>query len=530
MTQTHLLRTTQEKYELFLSNTHIEDKLADEEPSSAGFFTIPVNIDLEPLLFLRSTSAELSLSYLTIDSLALAYTRTEDISITLTTPVKLLSSNFIFIAEEQPAINNKKFILNFTDFTATYPDAPLEYLNNLFSRHVNPYIAYRLSQAYFDRDVFKDGLFSTASLNNPIDLTVDDINMLLRYVDIVAFARQAYAVLLAGGDKTKKPDFTNSGLTKLSLELEKSLTKSRTLKSLPERKVAEKAELFHLFHFEWFYDVAIDEEESPITQVLATKISDHITTILQDVSGVSLVPSSTEERKALTGLQKSNLDLIAQGQTIRKILLVQRSKLEPHPPSPSLFSTEFLSLSRDESGTKSKFTFNTQFLPPNRTEITLRFPKQASYCLGGSPLDSSLQIGPISSQTDTQSIQEASKFSNIITSRSQRLPSAIRHHPKIVRVSTNVLSGSDNKDDLWPPNPDFPEFQTIFCVAVDDSTFQQRFINKSDSELEFHRMLRSENSLHQISLLITDQCGRVIFFPRNTYVFARIRLEPISKD
>ena len=92
-----------------------------------------------------------------------------------------------------------------------------------------------------------------------------------------------------------------------------------------------------------------------------------------------------------------------------------------------------------------------------------------------------------------------------------------------------MLSGSDNKD-LWPPNQDFPEFQTIYSAPVDDSTFQQRFIYKNDSELQFHRLLRSENSLQQIALLITDQCGRIVFFPRNTYIFARIRLEPISKD
>ena len=535
MTQTHLLRTTQEKYELFLSNTHIEDKLADNEPSSAGFFTTPVNIDLEPLLFLRSTSAELSLSYLTIDSLGLAYTRTESISITLKIPVTVLGSNMISTAEEQPAVNNKKFILHFTDFTATRPDAPLEYLNRLFSGHVNPYIAYRLSLSFFDRDVFKDGLFSTASLNDPIELTIADINMLLRYVDIVAFTRQIYAMVLAGGNKKKRPAFTSSNLEPLlSLELEKTLlAESRTLKSLSERKRAEKAESFHLMDFEWFYNVSLKKneegEESANAKLLATKISEHITTLLQDVSGISLTPSSTEERKTLTDLQKSNLDLLTQGQTIRRILLVQRSKLEPNPPPPSLFSTEFLSLSMDETGTKSKFLFNTQFLPADGTEISFLFPKQASYCLGGSPLDTSLQIGPISSNTDTLSSREASGFSNIITSRSQRLPSAIRHHPKILRVSTNVLSGSDNKD-LWPPNQDFPEFQTIYSAPVDDSTFQQRFIYKNDSELQFHRLLRSENSLQQIALLITDQCGRIVFFPRNTYIFARIRLEPISKD
>ena len=107
MSYTHILSMTQEKYELFLSNTEIEDKLADDIPSSAGFFVTPVNIDLEPLLFLRSASAKLSLSYLTIDSLALAYTRIEDLTITLSIPPEILQSNLVFTQDLQMDQNNK---------------------------------------------------------------------------------------------------------------------------------------------------------------------------------------------------------------------------------------------------------------------------------------------------------------------------------------------------------------------------------------------------------------------------------------
>ena len=523
MSYTHLLSSAQEKYEIFLSNIEIEDKLADEAPSSAGFFITPVNIELEPLLFLRSASAKLSLSYLTIDSLALAYTRIEDLTITLSTPPKVLRANMNFTEDLQAAQNNKPFILNFTDFTAPRPDDALDYLNSLFGAHMNPYIAYRLSLGFFDKDLFKKDLFSTASLINPVELTIDDINLLLRYVDILGFTRQIYAVILAGGDESKKPSFTFSDLDPLTLEAENALTTSRVLKTLNERTLEESKEPFHLTHFEWFYGAHIKAANT----ALKAKITTHLTTIIADIAGIELNPSTTDERKEITKLENSNLSLMAQGASIRKILLVERSKLATHP-LPSLFNTEFLSFSKDETGTKAKFLINNTFLPPDKTAITIIFPKQASYCLGGSPLDNSLKIGPISSLTNTFAIKSP-HFSNVITSRTQRLPCAIRNHPKLVKLSTNILSASDNRD-LWPQNPDFPNFQTIFCLSVDESTFQQRFIHKTSSELEFHRLLRSENSLQQIALLATDQCGRVIFFPRNTYLFAAIRLEPLSKD
>ena len=526
MSYTHILSMTQEKYELFLSNTEIEDKLADDIPSSAGFFVTPVNIDLEPLLFLRSASAKLSLSYLTIDSLALAYTRIEDLTITLSIPPEILQSNLVFTQDLQMDQNNKHFILNFTDFTAPHPDDALNYLNTLFRAHINPYIAYRLSLGFFDKDLFKEDLFSTASLLNPIELTIDDINLLLRYVDIVAYTRQVYAVLLAGGDESKKPAFTFSeDLDALTKEIEKPILKtSRTLKTFGQRKRAESEEPFHLTYFQWFYGADLKAANTALT----TKIKTHLTTILTNIAGIELNPSSAGDITQLNGLKDSNLNLIAQGATIKKILLIERSKLATPPFFPSLFNTEFLSLSKDETGTKAKFLINNKLLPPDNTAISIIFPKQASYCLGGSPLDNSLRIGPISNLTDTLSIKSP-HFSNVITSRTQRLPSAIRNHPKLVKLSTNVLSASDNRD-LWPQNPDFPNFQTIFCVSIDESTFQQRFIHKSTSELEYHRLLRSENSLQQIALLTTDQCGRVIFFPRNTYLYAAIRLEPLSRD
>ena len=534
MSYTHILSMAQEKYELFLSNTEIEDKLPDNIPSSAGFFVTPVNIDLEPLLFLRSASAKLSLSYLTIDSLALAYTRIEDLNITLSIPPEILQSNLVFTPDLQMDQNKKSFDLNFTDFTAPQPDDALDYLNKLFRPHMNIYIAYRLSIGFFDKDVFKQDLFSTASLLDPIDLTVEDIDLLLRYVDILAYTRQIYAVILAGGDESKKPAFTFSklgivseGIKKpiiLTKELEKPVLKrSRTLKTFGERRQADSKEPFHLTYFQWFYGEDIEGTNNPLTN----KIKTHLNTVLHDIAGIELNPTTNEDREQLNGLKDSNLKLIAQGETIRRILLIERSKLS-NPPLPSLFNTEFLSVSKDETATKAKFLINNTLLPPDETAISIIFPKQASYCLGGSPLDNYLRIGPISSLSDTLSIKSP-HFSNVITSRTQRLPSAIRNHPKLVKLSTNILSASDNRD-LWPQNPDFPEFQTIFCISIDESTFQQRFIHKNTSELEYHRLLRSENSLQQIALLTTDQCGRVIFFPRNTYLYAAIRLEALSKD
>ena len=532
MSYTHLLSLSKEKCELFLSNVQVEDELRDEDPSSAAFFTTSVSVDLEPLLFLRSSSARLSLSYLTIDALALAYTRMEHISVTLSAPLKKLTSNFIFNKKKIPPINEKVFNLEFTDFTAPTPEDPLIYINDLFSHHMNPFIAYRLSLNFFDKDLFKEDLFSKASLNDPIEFTPNDINILLQYIDIMAFTRQVYAVFLAAGNEQMRPSFKLSNIeTSLTEKIEKErLTGSRTLKTAAERISQDSKDLFHLVKFEWFYAVPLNKSSQNRLKLTA-KLNTNFTSIFTN-GPLGIDPSSpalsSTDRTLISDLQISNLAMLAQGESIRRILLVQLTKINAAQSPSSLFSAEFLSLSIDESSTKAKFSINNQFLPPDETEITILFPKQASYCLGCSASQTYIKIGPISNHTNTISNQ-LPRLSNIITSRTQRLPCAIRNHPKLIRLSTNILSASENKD-LWPKNEDFPEFHTIFCAAIDETTIQQRFIHKSSSDLEYHRMLRSENSLHQIALLVQDQNSRIIFFPRNTYVFVTIRLQPLSNE
>ena len=454
----------------------------------------------------------------------------EHISITLSAPKDILTSNFLFSTKNIPPTNDKVFILEFTDFTAPTPEDPLTYINDLFGHHMNPFIAYRLSLNFFDKDLFKEDLFSKASLIDPIKFTMDDLNLLLQYIDIMAFTRQVYAVVLAAGNERMRPTFKLSNIQpSLTKENEKkALTASATLKSVAERTTQNEKEFFHLSKFEWFYGVPLKTSSQKRVELTA-KLEANFITILNDALGIN--PSSpATDQDLLSKLQISNLAMLAQGETIRRILLVQLAKIDTphHPSSSSLFTTEFLSLSTDESSTKTKFSINNQFLPPDETKVTILLPKQASYCLGCSASQTHIKIGPISNHTNTLS-NHSPHFSNIITSRTQRLPCAIRNHPKLIRLSTNILSASENKD-LWPKNEDFPEFHTIFCAAIDETTIQQRFIHKTSSELDYHRMLRSENSLHQIALLVQDQNSRIIFFPRNTYVFVTIRLEPLSKE
>ena len=530
MSVNHLLSLSQDKFELFVTNVEIEDNLADSDASSAAHFTTHISLDLEPMLFLRSASAKLSLSYLTIDTLALAFTNSESISISYLSPKEILSSNLVYSDETIPDTNDKLFLLQFTDFTAPTITAPIEYMNKLFSSHMNLYIAYRLSLTFFDKDLFIDDLFSHGSLLTPVSFSDTEICLLLRYIDIVAFIRQVLAITLPGEDGKDPPSFTFSNLTPpLSSDFEKTtLANSRALKSLPDRKTTEALTFLHLADFASFHGVNLNVK-GKAKRDLTEQVQTHLQSVIQYGYGLPLTNLSTDNRALVNDIKLSNLTMLAEGETLRKILLVERSKIGASSAPPPFISTEFLSLSLDDGGTKAKFVINNKhFLPPDGSQISVSLPRKAAYTLGCSPQQEHIQIGPISHDSDTFS-GRLPHFSNSIASSAQRLLCGIRHHPKLVRVLTDVLSPSENKN-LWPTLDEFAAFQTIFCIHIDESTLQQRFIHKTSTDVDFHKMLRSENSLQKFSLLFCDENGRILSFPRNTYVFATVRLEPLSRE
>lgn len=526
MANSHLLSLTQEKFEIFLTNLDVENSLEDGDISSASFFKTPVNLDVQPLLYLRSASAKLSLSYLTIDQLALAFTSSESMSINMTTPEEILETNTIFTKKNIVPINESPFTLQFSDFAATTPHAPLEYMNRMFA-NINSFLIYRLSIAVFDKDIFKEGLFKHASIMDPIEFTPQEVDILLRYVDAMAFCRRFLHVVLSRNDQTSKPEFTFTNTKPLLSEvLEKAtLNNSRIFKSISERATYESKKIFHLINFQDFYKVDL-KEISATRRTLATQLITHLRFVLENCFLVDLDNPNPSDTKLIDDMSASNLKLLSQAKTLRQILTVERSKLETSFAAP-LFNADFLSVSMDESAAKTKFTImNRMFLPPDETEITISIPPRASYALGCDPAETFIKIGPISSATDTFS-KRAPNLTNLIMSRTQRLRSSVRHHPKLIRVCTDVLSSSENKQ-LWPTDDEFADFQTIYCQIIDESTYQQRFIHKTSMDLDFHRMLRSQNTLESLTFLLQDECGKIVYFPRNTYVFAAFRLEPLS--
>ena len=80
MAFSHLSMET-ESYQLFLSNSDNENNLSNPNISSAGSFELVLDrtIDLSPLLYMKSTNAEIAISHLSLTNLPLTVTKDEEI-------------------------------------------------------------------------------------------------------------------------------------------------------------------------------------------------------------------------------------------------------------------------------------------------------------------------------------------------------------------------------------------------------------------------------------------------------------------
>lgn len=524
-----------EKYDLLISNFETENSLDDLQPSSASLFPSTADLDITPLLFLRAAVAKIGLEEVTIDNLCLCFINNELIKIKISTPPEINFANSVCTPNIIKDKNLSFFNIQFTDFTATDIDSCISHVNSLIEGNLSSFLIYRLSINFFDFDVFKEDIFSKPASNvNKISLSLDDVQILLRYVDFTLYSRRLLNSVLDGHDTNSLPPHTDliANLTflkpKLTTTLEKKiLNKSKVLKSTDERSTYSNRYIFKTITFENFYSIDL-KSKSPELTALASKITNDFRISLQVLYQISF-PSSSDKETMINKLKTSNNDLIKQGLCLQRILMIQREKHDSNFSS-SLFATELLSIQKDESGSKTFFEiFNKVFFPDDATSCELFFDQQASYTLGCPP-SLNLTFGPVSFASECQNLLPTTpRLTNNIVSAAQRLHGPVRFHPKLIKFACDLLSTSDKKI-LRPQNDDFPNFHTLFTLLIEQCHFDTRFLCKNSNEIVYHRMLKTESLLQRFHVLSLDENERRVWWPRNTIFSAKLVIMPYITD
>ena len=422
-------------FEVFISNHEIENKLTDNEPhSSASHFENILNLDLIPLIFLKSTNAKIALQQLSIDSLALCYLSTENIKITVTTPTNINECNHIITTNNISNWNNQSLLITFSDFSATNNQECINHINSMLEDNLTSYLIFRLSLNFFDMNVFKDNIFENTSADNKVTLSKDDLEILLHYVNLTLYTRRQLTAVLEGQPKIEESKLTANFTSQKSLfnqELEEAiLSKSLYLLNQKERNKMLENHIFTTLNIDQFYNIDLTKENLPrkaLDVKITTSIHDYIGNILEwDLDQ----PTDTDQTN-ITSYKTSNNNLIKQGLTLQHLILLQRQKQTGNFDA-NIFHTDLLTLKLDHTGSKTRFIIaNKSFLPNDDTTIEFIFGPKATYTLGGlqtSELDQNLRLGPLSHKNNC-STQTKTKpqLTNHILAENQRLHGPIRY-------------------------------------------------------------------------------------------------------
>ena len=131
MAYNHLSQAECDQYDIYLSNDIKEDNLEENEQSSASSWetTLHSSLDLSSLLYMKSVSALIGLTRLTIDNLPLTFCESEDIKVKIWMPNETVYCNQMYSIEQLAELNNTPLSLPLQDFCTNEPEETLMFLN-----------------------------------------------------------------------------------------------------------------------------------------------------------------------------------------------------------------------------------------------------------------------------------------------------------------------------------------------------------------------------------------------------------------
>ena len=435
-----------DSFEIFLSNHNIESSLSDDHPhSSASHFANVLNLDLIPLIFLKSTTARIALAQVSLSSLALCFLSTEKIRVKIVTPPSINECNHIATIDTVSEQNHNSLLISFCDYSATNSQECLTHVNHLLSDNLNAYLIYKLSFNFFDMNVFKENIFVNLSPDNKITLSQNDLHILLYYINITLYTRRQLNSVLKGQPNPPEKELTanlsnhqsfNKGLEQTTL------SKSKYLLNLDERKNMLENYVFKTLEIEQFYDINI-HTKSDARDALDVKITTAMHDYFINILELDLDNPTPEHTKQITSLLKSNNDLIKQGLTLQQIILFQTQKLTNNF-DPHLFNTDLVRLKLDHTGAKVCFEIsNKSYLPPDETSCEISFDPTATYTLGSllnEDNNQQLTIGPFSHANDCSlTAKEKPLLTNRIKAGNQRLHGPIRYTHTHTHTAIDVI-------------------------------------------------------------------------------------------
>ena len=519
-----------DRYEIYLDNSSNEDQLKNDEESTASQWNTIFNsgLDLSPLLYLKSTSAELALNQFSVDDLPLTTTAREKITVQIHLPEHLATANLFYGSESLSKSNDEIHEIPTVDLTTTENEVLIDHLNDL--TNITFLFLRTCINFVLDTNIFKEDVPNNAKV------LPADAKLIIRYLDCILFARHIlhrYLIRILGvTDNSLDTVVTFSDTTNITASTEKRTIDNSTIFRATEDRPAPTQGLQPM-NLDQFQGVnlsdAYNDEAGPKLKI-ETDTAQYLrrTTVLERVDPADENSPLTEESKQdLRTYIVSNKALVNQALALRTVISFMYAKTSGKV-SP-LFNDRLIALMLNRNNSRLNVILKPSlFMPPDSTSLTMTFPEHLSYVLGCKD-KTQLTIGPISHGDDRENTgANGVSFAHNITISGQSPPSTIRTIPRILYVCTDIISAVSR--NLWLRDTPYESCHIIYTHVIDDSNITTKFVCKTSDTLTFHRISSLQCLWNSFNVYILDQNFRKVVFPLRTYVKLGLVIKPTNAD
>ena len=576
-----------ECYTLHVSNEHTEMSLEPEQISTASNFEVELNppLDLGQLSFLQSPDIEVRIqfffsffhffifsffSFFHFFSFFFIQVRVETVLIDsaplllradpnekIKTFVKLaprLARDNIILSPKKLDIRNKiPLEVNLSDFYTTDVHHAIRHINTLLSNGSNLFLIAKYSELFLDHHgLFNYTVFKGLDSETIVDVTKADMDLLLRYIDIGFFARMEMIRYLNGfidenrDISTLVPWSVTYNKTSMSHEHEEDiLITSKYFNSIADRSAyiiddGTDAEPLKLIDLQAYYDIDLKTKrkkgelfEANANRISANKqlIKDRLWAKLEIIGKATLAGRKFDAKSALYAEEiiHNNIELLKIGRKIRDMIVLEMERLAQHSES-RLFSRPFAALGLDVSETKARFYLEFSKLCEH-CHISIIFSPILSYKLGSSrdlttQKYNMIRIGPVSLADQNDN---TTGVAHKIVSSKQRLSASLRIFPKLLIIASDILSEQSRqmeKEQTFFVKNDMVSF---FKVQLKAKSIGSQFLAVEASKLPsqpFFRVHRARTYLSTFKIMLFDENGEFLLFPRDSIVKLALTFRP----
>ena len=525
------LSMNNDKYQIFIDNSSQENTLSNNEISTASNFIVTLNssVDLSSLLYLKSSVAEMSLSALTIDNIALTYSSQEYLKVTVQLPEDIGRCNLYFQPTSVRQFNETPYIIPLDDYSTANSEDAVFFINKRLTERMTFFLLHSVLRIVFDTDIFE--------VENKGKLTLKDIRLINRYLDCIIFSRHILHRYLGQklGSRENEVDslVTFQGKENVTSQKEQQIIKeSEVIRPVNLREKPTHANNMDLSIFGGVnLNTAYTQTDGP-RQFIETESENWLTQMeaVERIDPTDAHSRLTEESEdMINGFLDANKCLIQQAIQARQLITFEKDRLDRVKTGQNslLFNDNLICLTLDDSGSRLKCELNPSlFLVENTTRVWIQFPRQVSYVMGTQKGDV-LTIGPIVNDPNLDAVNEP-KLTNTITCNGQRLHSGIRAQPRLLYIVTDLASSL--RRDLWLQHTPFEDSHIIHCHVMDENTISSRFICKTNEHEVYYRVSTMKNLLNKFKVFILDENFRLLIFPLRTYCRLSLTFRPVSNS